>query len=180
MPEDHPILTGLNEQQRAAVLHFEGPALVIAGAGSGKTRTVVQRIAWLIEERGILPQQIMAVTFTNKAAGELRERVQQLTGASARDVWVSTFHGACLRVLRSYGEFIGLNPGFVIYDDADQLDLLRDILGTVQGLEDVNPRLLRSLIDRAKSNLWTPDMLGSVAAQMFAGYGSSSVSVDLL
>src|SRR5690625_1114841 len=180
VPEDHPILSGLNEQQQAAVLHFEGPALVIAGAGSGKTRTVVQRIAWLIEEHGVLPQQIMAVTFTNKAAGELRERVQQLTGASARDVWVSTFHGACLRVLRSYGEYIGLEPGFVIFDDADQLDLLRDILGTVQGLDEVNPRLLRSLIDRAKSNMWTPDMLGSVAAQLFTGYGGSSLSVELL
>src|SRR5690625_1696852 len=180
VPEDHPILTGLNEQQRAAVLHFEGPALVIAGAGSGKTRTVVQRVAYLIEERGILPQQIMAVTFTNKAAGELRERVAELSGANARDIWVSTFHGACLRILRTYGEFTGLNSGFAIFDDADQLDLLKEILGTVQGLEDVNPRLLRSLIDRAKSNLWTPVMLGSVAAQQFAGYGSISVSVDLL
>ncbi len=161
------------------MLHFEGPALVIAGAGSGKTRTVVQRVAYLIEERGVLPQQIMAVTFTNKAAGELRERVQQLTGANARDVWVSTFHGACLRILRSYGEFIGLESGFAIFDDADQLDLLKDILETVQGLEDVNPRLLRSLVDRAKSNLWTPDVISKVADRMFSGYSSSSLSAEL-
>ena len=162
------------------MLHFEGPALVIAGAGSGKTRTVVQRVAWLIEEQGVLPQQIMTVTFTNKAAGELRERVTRLTGAGARDVWVSTFHGACLRILRSYGDLIGLEPGFAIFDDADQLDMLKEIMGTVQGLEDINPRLLRSLIDRAKSNLWTPDMLGSVAERMFAGYGNSGISLELV
>ena len=174
MPEDNPLLNGLNEQQRAAVLHFEGPALVIAGAGSGKTKTVVQRVAWLIEEQGVLPQQIMTVTFTNKAAGELRERVQHLAGNAARDVWVSTFHGACLRVLRTYGEFIGLEPGFAIFDDADQLDMLKEILGTVQGLQDVNPRLLRTLIDRSKSNLWTPEALSSNRERLFMGYSSSS------
>src|SRR5690554_4649913 len=123
----------------------------------------------------------MTVTFTNKAAGELRERVQHLTGKGARDVWVSTFHGACLRVLRSYGEFIGLEPGFAIFDDSDQLDLLKEILGTVQGLQDVNPRLLRSLIDRSKSNLWTPEALSSHRERLFAGYGSSSaLSVELI
>ncbi len=154
---------------------------MIAGAGSGKTRTVVQRVAWLIEEQGVLPQQIMTVTFTNKAAGELRERVQHLTGKGARDVWVSTFHGACLRVLRSYGEFIGLEPGFAIFDDSDQLDLLKEILGTVQGLQEVNPRLLRSLIDRAKSNLWTPEALSGHRERLFVGYGSSSaLSLELI
>ncbi len=178
MPE-HPLTKSLNEQQRAAVLHFEGPALVVAGAGSGKTRTVVQRIAFLIEERGVLPQQILAVTFTNKAAGELRQRTGELTGASARDIWVSTFHSACLRVLRTYGEAIGLVPGFAIYDDTDQLDLLREILGTVQGLSDVNPRLLRALIDRAKSGLVTPEALSSDPAQVL-GQGATNVPHELL
>src|SRR5690554_1716602 len=176
---EHPLTKSLNEQQRAAVLHFEGPALVVAGAGSGKTRTVVQRIAFLIEERGVLPQQILAVTFTNKAAGELRQRTGELTGASARDIWVSTFHSACLRVLRTYGEAIGLVPGFAIYDDTDQLDLLREILGTVQGLSDVNPRLLRALIDRAKSGLVTPEALSSDPAQVL-GQGATNVPHELL
>src|SRR5690625_247417 len=157
----------LNEQQREAVLHFEGPALVLAGAGSGKTRTVVQRIAYLMEERGVLPQQILAVTFTNKAAGELRERVEELIGPAARDLWVATFHSACLRVLRSYGELIGLRSGFGIYDDTDQLEVLKEILGTVSGFKDVNPRLVRSLIDRAKSNLMSPEGLASDGEKVF-------------
>ncbi|HEX7003098.1 MAG TPA: UvrD-helicase domain-containing protein [Trueperaceae bacterium] len=164
---EHPLLQSLNEQQRAAVLHFEGPALVVAGAGSGKTHTVVQRIAYLMEERGVLPQQILAVTFTNKAAGELRERVAGLIGPSARDLWVATFHSACLRVLRTYGELIGLKSGFGIYDDTDQLEVLKEILQSVRGMSDVNPRVLRSLIDRAKSNLIGPEALEREGNRVF-------------
>jgi DNA helicase-2/ATP-dependent DNA helicase PcrA len=164
---EHPLLEKLNDEQRAAVLHFEGPALVVAGAGSGKTRTVVQRIAYLMEERGVLPQQILAVTFTNKAAGELRERVGELIGPSARDLWVATFHSACLRVLRTYGELIGLRSGFAIYDDTDQLDVLKEILATVKGMADANPRVLRSLIDRAKSNLLSPEGLEREGQRVF-------------
>src|SRR5690606_10817299 len=160
--DEHPnasadeLLAPLNDEQRAAVRHFEGPALVLAGAGSGKTRTVVHRIAYLLREHGVLPQQVLAVTFTNKAAGELRERVESLIGTPGRDLWVSTFHSACLRVLRMYGERIDLKQGFGIYDDGDQLDVLKDLLGTTPGMVDVSPRTIRSLIDRAKSNLWTP------------------------
>lgn len=139
--------------------HFQGPALVLAGAGSGKTRTVVHRIAYLLAEHDVLPQQVLAVTFTNKAAGELKERVAALIGEPARDLWVSTFHSACLRVLRTYGERIGLKPGFAIYDDGDQLDLLKDVLSGLPGMADANPRAFRSLVDRAKSNLWTPSRL---------------------
>jgi len=153
------LLAPLNEEQRAAVTHFEGPALVLAGAGSGKTRTVVHRIAYLLREHEVLPQQVLAVTFTNKAAGELKERVESLIGPPGRDIWVSTFHSACLRVLRTYGDRIDLKQGFGIYDDGDQLDLLKDIITTTQGMVDVNPRTVRSLIDRAKSNLWTPQRL---------------------
>src|SRR5690554_1283338 len=156
-PED--LLAPLNSDQRAAVEHFQGPALVLAGAGSGKTRTVVHRIAYLLAEHGVLPQQVLAVTFTNKAAGELKERVASLIGEPARDLWVSTFHSACLRVLRTYGERVGLKPGFAIYDDDDQLDLLKEVLGSVAGMADANPRTFRSLIDRAKSNLWSPSRL---------------------
>jgi DNA helicase-2/ATP-dependent DNA helicase PcrA len=165
----HPLLKTLNDEQQAAVLHFEGPALVVAGAGSGKTRTVVQRIAYLMEERGVLPQQILAVTFTNKAAGELRERVAELIGPSARDLWVATFHSACLRVLRTYGELIGLKSGFAIYDDTDQLELLKEILATVKGMSDANPRVLRSLIDRAKSHLLSPEGLLGEGERLFGG-----------
>jgi DNA helicase-2/ATP-dependent DNA helicase PcrA len=164
---EHELLEPLNDEQRAAVRHYQGPALVLAGAGSGKTRTVVHRIAYLMAEHGVYPQQILAVTFTNKAAGELKERVQALIGDPARDLWVATFHGACLRVLRSYGERIGLQPGFGIYDDADQLDLLKELLQQVHGLKDANPRALRGIIDRAKSHLWSPQQLATEGAEAF-------------
>ncbi len=158
-PEE--LLAPLNPEQRAAVEHHEGPALVLAGAGSGKTRTVVHRIAYLLAEHDVLPQQILAVTFTNKAAGELKERVEALVGPSGRDLWVSTFHSACLRVLRTYGERIGLKPGFAIYDDGDQIDLLKSLIANVGGQPEVNPRAVRGVIDRAKSNLWSPERLAS-------------------
>lgn len=160
------LLVNLNDAQKQAVLHYDGPALVIAGAGSGKTRTVVQRIAYLMAEHEVFPTEILAVTFTNKAAGELKERVQELIGAPARDLWVSTFHSACLRVLRTYGELIGLQPGFVIYDTSDQLDVLQDVMERVH-LKDANPRVLRAIIDRAKSNLWTADRLAQEAETTF-------------
>lgn len=173
------LLAPLNEEQRSAVVHLEGPALVLAGAGSGKTRTVVHRIAYLLSHHGVLPQQVLAVTFTNKAAGELRERVQELIGPPGRDLWVSTFHSACLRVLRTYGERIGLKPGFAIYDDGDQLDILKDILGTVNGLTEANPRALRSVIDRAKSNLWTSETFASEGQRVW-GPLVSGLPIELI
>ena len=171
-----PLLAPLNEAQRQAVVHAGGPALVVAGAGSGKTRTVVHRIAYLLREHGVLPHQVLAVTFTNKAAGELRERVAHLIGPTARELWVATFHSACLRVLRTYGAYVGLEPGFGIYDDGDQLDLLKEILGTVRGLEEANPRALRGAIDRAKSNLWTPE---TFEAQAEAAWGREVAGLPL-
>jgi len=171
------LLDVLNPEQRAAAEHLTGPALVLAGAGSGKTRTVVHRIAHLMAEHEVYPQQILAVTFTNKAAGELRERVEELIGPKAKDLWVSTFHAACLRVLRSYGERIGLAPGFGIYDDGDQLDVLKEILKSVSGLEEANPRVLRRLIDRAKSHLWTPEGLASEGAERY-GQVISGLELD--
>lgn len=140
---------------------------------------MVQRIAYLMQEHGVYPQQILSVTFTNKAAQEMKERIEALIGPAAKDVWMSTFHSACLRILRTYGELIGLQSGFVIYDDTDQLDVLKEVLGTVRGLEDVNPRVLRALIDRAKSNLWSPPVLAQEAERSF-GAMVSGIRVELL
>ncbi|WP_456476775.1 ATP-dependent helicase [Oceanithermus sp.] len=149
------LLSSLNEQQRAAVEHFLGPALVVAGAGSGKTRTVVHRVAYLIAEREVYPTEILAVTFTNKAAGEMRERLARMVGREAGELWVSTFHSASLRILRRYGERIGLKPGFVVYDDDDQRVLLKEVLGAL-GLE-ARPTYVRAVLDRIKNRMWTLD-----------------------
>ncbi len=121
-------LTLLNEKQREAVETTEGPLLVLAGAGSGKTRVLTHRIAYLIEEKRIAPWNILALTFTNKAAGEMRDRVENLVGAGAHDMWVMTFHSACARILRSEIQALGYEKTFVIYDDADQQSLLKKII----------------------------------------------------
>ncbi len=118
------LLEGLNEPQRAAVTHAGAPLLVVAGAGSGKTRVLTRRIAWLIAERGAHPGSILAITFTNKAAAEMRERVEELVGRRSRVMWVSTFHSACVRILRKEIERFGYKSGFSIYDAADQKRLM--------------------------------------------------------
>lgn len=143
------LLSSLNPSQQEAVLHFEGPALVVAGAGSGKTRTLVHRIAYLLRERRVYPTEILAVTFTNKAAGEMQERLEKMVGRAARDLWVSTFHAAAVRILRAYGGYVGLQPGFVIYDDDDQNALLKEVLKEL-ALE-AKPGPFRAMIDRIKN-----------------------------
>ena len=115
------ILEGLNPEQREAVTTTEGPLLVLAGAGSGKTRVLTQRIAYLVGVCGIAPEGILAVTFTNKAAGEMRERVEKVLGADAAGVWLSTFHSVCVRILRRDIGHLGFTRGFAIYDEADSL-----------------------------------------------------------
>ena len=158
-PPATDLLAQLNHAQAQAADHFTGPALVIAGAGSGKTRTLIYRIAHLIGHYGVQPGEILAVTFTNKAAAEMRERASHLVPGAA-DLWMSTFHSAGVRILRAYGEHIGLRRGFVIYDDDDQLDILKEVMGNIPGIgPDTHPRVLRGIIDRAKSNLWTPEDL---------------------
>ena len=153
------LLSQLNPTQAQAADHYTGPALVIAGAGSGKTRTLIYRIAHLIAHYGVQPGEILAVTFTNKAAAEMRERASHLVPGAA-GLWMSTFHSAGVRILRAYGEHIGLRRGFVIYDDDDQLDLLKEIMGSLPGIgPDTSPRVLRGILDRAKSNLQTPEDL---------------------
>ncbi|MBQ8281083.1 MAG: UvrD-helicase domain-containing protein [Lachnospiraceae bacterium] len=121
-------LNTLNEPQREAVLHDKGPLLILAGAGSGKTRVITHRIAYLIQERGVSPFQILAITFTNKAAAEMKERVGRLLGEDANNVWVSTFHSTCVRILRRYCEHIGYDRNFSIYDTDDVKSLMKQIL----------------------------------------------------
>jgi DNA helicase-2/ATP-dependent DNA helicase PcrA len=123
-PTRDELLEGLNEPQRAAVVHEGAPLLVVAGAGSGKTRVLTRRIAWLISERRAHPGSILAITFTNKAAAEMKERVEALVGKRARIMWVSTFHSACVRILRKEIDKFGYKSNFSIYDAADQKRLM--------------------------------------------------------
>lgn len=121
-------LDRLNKEQRAAATHKDGPLLILAGAGSGKTSTMTHRIAWLIRECGVSPYHILAVTFTNKAAQEMRDRIEDLVGSDVRKMWVVTFHSACLRILRTYGERLGYERDFVVYDPADQKVVMRNAI----------------------------------------------------
>src|ERR1700692_4387438 len=134
-------LDTLNPEQREAVLHTSGALLILAGAGSGKTRVITSRIAYLIGDGHAEPHEVLAVTFTNKAAGEMRERVEALLGSECRSMWVSTFHALCARLLRREGPAIGLSRDFVIYDSADQLSVVKQALKALQ-IEDalVQPR----------------------------------------
>jgi len=145
-------LSILNDRQREAVETTEGPLLVLAGAGSGKTRVLTHRIAYLIQEKGVAPWNILALTFTNKAAGEMRERVGSLLGGGVNDMWVMTFHACCARILRSEIEQLGYERTFVIYDDADQQSLLKKIIRDLNLNEKVfTPRELSSRISEAKN-----------------------------
>src|SRR5687768_11345168 len=123
-PSPNDLLEGLNPPQRQAVTHAGAPLLVVAGAGSGKTRVLTRRIAWLISERKAHPGSVLAITFTNKAAAEMRERVEDLVGRRARIMWVSTFHSACVRILRKEIERFGFKSSFSIYDAADSKRLM--------------------------------------------------------
>jgi DNA helicase-2/ATP-dependent DNA helicase PcrA len=145
------LLASLNPKQSEAVLHGEGPLLILAGAGSGKTRTLTHRVAHLIGTRGVAPWRILAVTFTNKAAGELRARLRHLLGDS-EPPWVSTFHAACVRILRREAAAVGFTSDFAIYDDQDQERLLKDCLRELNvGDQVLSPRAAASLIDAAKN-----------------------------
>src|ERR687890_782116 len=124
LPDAGALLEGLNPNQRAAVLHEGSPLLIVAGAGSGKTRVLTHRIAYLLAARGVRPGQVLAITFTNKAAGEMKERVAALVGPRAASMWVSTFHSACVRILRREATRVGLKSSFSIYDAADSQRLM--------------------------------------------------------
>ena len=148
----------LNEQQKEAVLHTEGPLLILAGAGSGKTRVLTHRIAYLIEEKGINPWNILAITFTNKAAGEMRERVDNLVGFGSESIWVSTFHSMCVRILRRHIDLLGFDTNFTIYDTDDQKTLMKDICKLLQiDTKLFRERSLLAAISQAKNELVTPE-----------------------
>ncbi|MCD8225576.1 MAG: DNA helicase PcrA [Clostridiales bacterium] len=152
------VYDNLNEQQKEAVLCTEGPLLVLAGAGSGKTRVLTHRIAHLIADKGVNPWNILAITFTNKAAGEMRERVDRLVEEGAQSIWVSTFHSACVRILRRYIELLGYDNNFTIYDTDDQRTLMKQVLRRL----DLDPkqykeRAMLSVISNAKNELISPD-----------------------
>ena len=148
----------LNEKQREAVVCTEGPLLVLAGAGSGKTRVLTHRVAYLIQEKGMDPWNILAITFTNKAADEMKRRVEQLVPECAGMVWVSTFHSACVRILRRYGERLGYDRNFSIYDTDDQRTVMKQLFKD----QKIDKRLFKerdvlSYISWAKNKLLTPE-----------------------
>lgn len=177
------VLRGLNDQQRLAVEHENGPLLILAGAGSGKTKTLTHRIAYLVREKGVFPSKILAVTFTNKAAREMRQRLAELLGESADNrnfmPWMGTFHSICVRLLRYDGQNIGISPRFVIYDEDDRLGLIKQLMKQ-RGLtdKDIKPRMIAGVISKSKNDLVSAeDFFDSAAgptqqkiAEIFSAY----------
>ena len=151
-------LDSLNPEQREAVLHLSGPLLILAGAGSGKTRVITSRIAYLVGDGHARAHEILAVTFTNKAAEEMRARVEALLGENCDRMWVSTFHALCARLLRREAPAIGLSRDFVIYDSSDQLTVVKQALKELR-IDDsfVQPRAALSRISHAKNKMEGPD-----------------------
>ena len=148
----------LNTEQREAVFHTEGPVLILAGAGSGKTRVLTHRIAYLIEEKGVNPWNIMAITFTNKAAGEMRERVDKIVGFGSESIWVSTFHSSCVRMLRRFIDRLGFDTNFTIYDTDDQKTLMKDICKRLDiDTKIYKERSIMAAISSAKDELIGPE-----------------------
>ncbi len=152
------VYDALNDRQREAVFHTEGPLLILAGAGSGKTRVLTHRIAYLIDEKGVNPWNILAITFTNKAAGEMRERVDRMVGFGAESIWVSTFHSMCVRILRRHIALLGYDTNFTIYDTDDQKTLMKDICKLLQiDTKQYRERALLAAISHAKEEMVTPE-----------------------
>jgi DNA helicase-2/ATP-dependent DNA helicase PcrA len=163
-----PLLAGLNPQQSAAVIHAGGPLLVVAGAGSGKTRVLTRRIAYLMSRRNVAPYQILAITFTNKAAGEMKERVGDLVGPVAKSMWVSTFHSACVRLLRQEANRLGYSNSFSIYDSADSLRLITIVAKELNLDSKRYPaRQFQSMISNAKNELMGPNDYVNATSNQF-------------
>ncbi|SFS75723.1 DNA helicase PcrA [Marininema halotolerans] len=163
--EKERVLDGLNPDQRRAVETTEGPLLIVAGAGSGKTRVLTNRVAWLLSEKAIHPWNILAITFTNKAAREMKERIQQLVGDIAEDIWISTFHSMCVRILRRDIDRIGFNRNFTILDSSDQLTVIKQVMKE-KNLDPKKfpPRNFLHQISNAKNQLWGPEELQTHAS----------------
>lgn len=154
---DMSLLDALNEPQRQAVMATDGPLLILAGAGSGKTRVLTHRTAYLIEECGVNPYNIMAITFTNKAAGEMRERIDQMVGYGSESIWVCTFHSTCVRILRRYIDRLGFGTNFTIYDSDDQKTLMKDICKRLEiDTKMYKEKMFLSAISSAKDELINP------------------------
>jgi DNA helicase-2/ATP-dependent DNA helicase PcrA len=165
---DDELLSGLNPQQQEAVAFAGAPLLVVAGAGSGKTRVLTRRIAYLMARRGVKPYEILAITFTNKAAGEMKERVTELVGPIAKSMWVSTFHSACVRLLRQEVERLGYSSSFSIYDSADSQKLIQKVCETLNlDSKRYPPRQFQNIISNAKNELQTPYEFLSKATNQF-------------
>jgi DNA helicase II / ATP-dependent DNA helicase PcrA len=157
---DDPVVAALNPEQGEAVLHGEGPLLVLAGAGSGKTRVLTHRLAYLVRRRGVPPERIFAVTFTNKAATEMKQRAERLLGGSAAGLWIGTFHSICLRLLRRHAERIGFPQGIGVSDQDDSVLLLAEVLKRRgAGGDKRSARAMHAVISSAKNRAWTPDDL---------------------
>jgi len=173
------LLNKLNPEQLKAVMTTDGPLLILAGAGSGKTRVLTHRIAYIISEKGVQPRNILAVTFTNKAAGEMRERVKHILGAVGDRVWVSTFHSACVRILRNNITKLGYGENFVIYDDREQLGVIKGAMAALNINEKLfAPKAIAGRIDQAKNHLlnsasyaaMAKDFFSERAAKVYAAY----------
>ena len=166
----------LNAMQQEAVFHTEGPVLILAGAGSGKTRVLTHRIAYLIEEKGINPWNIMAITFTNKAAQEMRERVDQIVGFGSESIWVSTFHSSCVRMLRRYIDRLGYDNNFTIYDTDDQKTVIKEICKRLNiDTKQFKERALMAAISSAKDELVSPAEY-KLQASTASGYGAQTIA----
>ncbi|WP_108026611.1 DNA helicase PcrA [Melghirimyces profundicolus] len=173
------LLEGLNPDQKKAVETTEGPLLIVAGAGSGKTRVLTNRVAWLLSEKRVHPWNILAITFTNKAAREMKERIHQLAGPEAEEIWISTFHSMCVRILRRDIERIGFHRNFTILDSSDQLTVMKQILKEMDlDPKQFPPRGLLNKISNAKNQLLTPrdlkeqaqNYMDGIAARVYEAY----------
>ncbi|WP_425283919.1 DNA helicase PcrA [Lentibacillus halodurans] len=164
----HDLLNGLNKEQQQAVQHTDGPLLIMAGAGSGKTRVLTHRIAYLLGEKDVSPRNVLAITFTNKAAREMKGRVHKLVGAGGEQIWVSTFHSMCVRILRRDIDRIGYNQNFSILDSGDQLSVIKQILKDLNiDPKKFDPRAMLGQISGAKNELITPEEYSQKVGDFF-------------